>query len=95
MADEVWQVGYLQLAPPSTEQPEPVRVPLLAGPGLDERWLRGRSPALPGSLRRQWEDKGFRVQERRHLVSLEVEQGRFVAIPVNDVDIEYVGLDPL
>ncbi len=92
---EVREVGYLQIAPAGATEETSVRVPILAGPNLDERRLRTRLPSLPGAVRRQWENQGYRVEEHRRLVSLEVDPGHFVAIPVNDVNLDYVGAQSL
>ena len=65
------------------------------GVGLDDRWLTRQPPAVPASVRAQWERQGYQVEEHRRLVSLDLEDGRRVSIPVDEVELEYVGQRPL
>ncbi|CAN5797316.1 hypothetical protein BH23PLA1_BH23PLA1_36270 [soil metagenome] len=87
---EVRAVGYVQL-PAENGQDADFRLPVLAGPGLDDAWLRRQPPALPASVRERWEDQGYRVEQRRKVVSVEMEDGRYLSIPVDEVDLHYVG----
>jgi hypothetical protein len=66
-------------------------VPILVGAGVDEQWLRRQPPALPKSLKRQWERQGYRVEQRRRLVSMDLDGGQSVSIPVDEVELHYVG----
>ena len=67
------------------------RVPILAGPGLDEDWLRTQPSAVPEYVRAQWERSGYQVAERRQLISINLEDGRRLAIPMEGVEMQYVG----
>ena len=89
------EVGYVDVVDASNGESPPGRVPILAGPGLDERWLREQPPSVPEYVRAQWERKGYQVDERRRLVSLDLEDGRRVEIPVDEVNVEFVGNRPL
>jgi hypothetical protein len=83
-------VGYVQL-PAENGQAQDFRVPVLAGPGLNEDWLRRQPPAVPEAIRAHWENQGYRVEQRRRLVSVEMEDGRYLSIPVDEVDLHFVG----
>ncbi|MBX6312376.1 MAG: hypothetical protein IRY99_05570 [Isosphaeraceae bacterium] len=66
-------------------------VPILAGPGLDERWALAQPPALPEYVRLQWERRGYRVEQNRRLIAMDLDDGRRLAIPVDEVQLHYVG----
>ena len=71
-----------------------VRVPVLSGPGLDERWLRDQPGALPEYVRAQMERRGYQVAQHRELLSVDLEDGSRLAVPVDQVEFQYVGSRP-
>jgi hypothetical protein len=89
--DVIREVGWASLKVGAGGEETVRRVPILAGPGLDEAWLRSRPSAVPEYVRAQWERDGFQLAERRQLLSLNLDDGRRLAIPVQDVEVEYVG----
>jgi hypothetical protein len=70
-------------------------VPILAGTGLDARWLLEQPPAVSEHQRAVWERQGYRLEERRRLVPVSLGDGRLAAVPVDQVNVRYVGHDPL
>jgi hypothetical protein len=64
---------------------------VLAIPGLDERWLRRPPAPLPEPLRRQWERRGYRVEQQHALMTVPLKDGRRMAVPVDEVRLRYVG----
>ncbi len=92
---EIKQVGWLDVVDGSAGESPGRRVPILSGPGLDDRWLRERPPSVSDYDRARWERQGYQVDERRRLVSVDLEDGRRVSIPVDEVAVEYVGKQPL
>jgi hypothetical protein len=70
---------------------ERVTVPILAGPGLDERWLKRQPSAVPKHLQREWERQGYEVEQHRRLVSVSVRGGPRVSIPVDEVELHFIG----
>ncbi len=93
--DQIREVGSLQVVDGSAGEAPPDRFPIRSGPGLDERWLRSQPPSVPEYLRARWERQGYQVAERRRLMSVELEGGRHVSIPVDEVEVDYVGQQPL
>jgi hypothetical protein len=51
----------------------------------------GDDLGLSGPDRRQLEQNGYRLEHRRGLMSVDVRNGRTVAVPVDAVEIRYVG----
>ena len=80
------EVGYVELPSSDPMERPDVRLPVLAGPGLDERWLRSRPSFVPETLLRRWADRGYSVAHQRRLVSVQVDDdGRYLTIPVDEV----------
>jgi hypothetical protein len=94
-SSQVYEVGQLQLVETSAGESPPQRYPIRSGPGMDEQWLRSQPPSVPDYVRVRLEREGYQVAERRKLVSLEVGDGRRVSIPVDEVEVDFVGQRPL
>jgi hypothetical protein len=84
-------VATLEFGTPVDETTSPVKIPILAGPGLDERWLRARPSPVSEYVRARWERQGYEVEEHRRLVPVGLEDGRDAVIPVDEVKLHYVG----
>jgi hypothetical protein len=93
--EQVREVGSIALVDGAGGESPPRRIPILAGPGINERWLREQPPTVPEYVRARWERQGYQVEERRKLVSVTLEDGRRVSIPVDEVELDYVGQHPL
>ncbi len=87
----VRSVGHIRLGSESTG----ADVPILAGPGIDETWLRNQPPPLTEHGQVVLEQQGYQVDQQRQLISTTLADGRRVAIPVDQVQIRYVGNEPL
>ena len=51
----------------------------------------GPSPDAPDPALDAWQRRGFQVERRQRVVSVGLENGRNVALPVNEVRLKYVG----
>ena len=87
--------------PPPDEPPmqvaadaDSISVPVGRVDDLDE-WLEGLPAALPADVQRALERSGYRVYQTRELVPMGVEDGRQLVVPVDKVNIRYVGNPPL
>ena len=88
-------IGWVDLVDPADADAQPQPVPILAATDANEQWLREQPAAIPAYVRAQWERRGFVVEENRHLVDLGLRDGNPVAIPVDEVAVDYVGRQPL
>ncbi len=61
----------------------------------DERWAGERLATIPDYVKAQWERRGFQFEENRHLLGLDLQDGRRVAVPVDEVELDFVGRQPL
>jgi hypothetical protein len=64
-----------------------VQVPIVEGDGRDDDWWRRQPAAMPTEVRRALERQGHQVRERRRLVPFDLEDGRRVMVPVDQVDV--------
>jgi anti-sigma factor RsiW len=66
-------------------------VPIVSGRGLDEDWLRAQPRLFSDHALQQLERYGWRVQQGRQLLSIELRDGRRLAIPLDSVKYQFVG----
>ena len=73
----------------------PSEVPVLAGPGLTEDWLAHQPPPVSEHGQVVLARQGYQVEQRRQFYTAVLADGRRVAIPVDHVQIQYTGNEPL
>jgi hypothetical protein len=93
--EQIREVGKIDLVDGSNGEAPIQSLPILSGPGLDDRWLQDQPSTVPDYLRARWEREGYQVEERRRVVSVILKDGRKVSIPVDEVALDYVGRNPL
>jgi hypothetical protein len=70
-------------------------VPVLAGPGITEDWLKEQQPPLTEYGQSWWQRRGFQVDQHRQLITTTLADGRCIAVPVDQVEFRYTGNQPL
>ena len=70
-------------------------VPIFAGPGLNQRWLLEQPPPVSEHDRAVWQRQGYVLEQQRRLLSVPLADGRRAAVPVDHVQVRYVGQVPL
>jgi hypothetical protein len=68
-----------------------IELPVVEGEAFDPAYLRSRPTAVPLEVERALERMGHRVQQRRELVPLRLEDGRRLIVPVDRVEVYPVG----
>jgi hypothetical protein len=100
-------VDMARLAPASTpdmQQPNPWRTVTVATPAgsslsipaverdnIDPQWLRRVPPAMPDDVMRAFVRAGHQIEQHRELVPVPLKDGRQLVVPVDQVDVHYVG----
>lgn len=73
--------------PPDLGQAEPPLIPQLEDPS----WKVEAPLVLTDPVRRELERQGYHVRQRSGLVSMKLENGQSLAVPVDEVELRYVG----
>jgi hypothetical protein len=87
--------GWVTVSAPGngTQDGPSIQVPAVAseGLGVDEQWLRSMPPAIPDNVLQALTRTGHQVQQQRRLVPLPLKDGRQLIVPVDQVELHYVG----
>jgi len=85
-------------APPSSLQmviipgPEgPIRFLAIEREQIDEQWLRGSPMAISGEMLEALKRAGREVRQSRRLFPIPMDDGRRLVVPVDELEIRYVG----
>jgi hypothetical protein len=89
--DVIQAVGRVRVGPESAS----AEVPILAGPGINEQWLRNQPPPLTEHGQVALQRHGYQVDQSRRLVTTTLPDGRCVTVPIDQVKIRYTGNNPL
>jgi hypothetical protein len=84
-------VAHLRVGP----EYAPAEVPILAGPGVTEEWLRQQPPPVSEHGQVVFQRLGYQVEQHRRFLTTVLPDGRRLAIPVDEVQIQYTGNEPL
>jgi hypothetical protein len=88
----VQEVARLRIG---TGDPNSPGIPILAGSGVNPQWLLQQPPPISDHQRAIWERQGYQLDQRRRVVSVPLGDGRRAAVPVDQVQVRYVGQVPL
>jgi hypothetical protein len=86
------QWGQVQLVVDGSPESggSPVQVPVIDQPTMDNAWLLNRPSAMPADVQRVLERMGNQVQQQRQLMPFQLEDGRRVVVPVDQIDVRPV-----
>jgi len=68
-----------------------IQVPAMERDRIDDAWLNSLPRALPADVLQALQRTGHRVQQSRELVPVPLDDGRRLVLPVDRVDVHYVG----
>jgi hypothetical protein len=88
----VREVARLRFGAGDPTAPE---VPILTGPAFDERWLTEQPPPISEHGLAVWLRQGYQLDQRRRVVAVPLGDGRQAAVPIDQVQLRYVGHTPL
>ncbi len=61
---------------------------------MDEAWLNSFPQAMPQEVQEALRRMGHRVHQSRQLVPLRMKDGRKLVVPVDQIEVHYVGNQP-
>ena len=70
---------------------EPIQLPAMEQDHWNGDWLGNLPQALPPAMLQALQQSGRRVQQSRELLPIPLEDGRRLVVPVDQIDIHYVG----
>ncbi len=86
-----WQMVTLTASDGAQEAPESFELPVRSGTRLDPQWLQSLPAPVPSDVVQALRDSGHQIEQRRELVPVPMRDGRRLVVPVDQVDIHYVG----
>lgn len=76
----------------SDGKPRPlINVPAVERDNVDEQWLRSMPAAVPDNVVQALNRTGHQIETRREMVPVPLKDGRRLVVPVDQVDVHYVG----
>ena len=72
----------------------PLRLPAVERETIDPQWLQNLPSAVPGDVVQALDRSGHQVRQQRELVPVRLQDGRQMVVPVDQVDVHYVGNGP-
>jgi hypothetical protein len=88
---EVWQTVAVPVADGPEGGTESVALPARVADHLDPEWLDSFPLAMPQDVVSALRQSGHEVQQQRELVPLPLQDGRRLVVPVDQVEVRYVG----
>jgi len=76
-------------------QESTIQLPAVQRAALDENWAQSLPSSLPADVRQSLQRTGHRVHEFRTFLPVQTNDGRQVVVPVDQVDVHYVGREAL
>jgi len=73
------------------DRTEMVSIPARRASQLDRGWPANLPPAIPSRVARQLLQAGHQIHFRRHVLPIEMDDGRRLLVPVEDYEIRFVG----
>jgi hypothetical protein len=89
-----WHVVTVS-APSDGRHPQAaIEVPAVERNNIDEQWLRSVPPAIPDNVLQALARTGHQIEQQREFVPVPLKDGRQLVVPVDRVQVHYVGSGP-
>jgi hypothetical protein len=86
-----WQMVTLAADRGQGEGDESIRLPAIERDRIDDDWLRSLPASIPPDVLRALKNTGHEVRQSRQLVPVQMPDGRRLVVPLDQVDLQYVG----
>ena len=71
-----------------------IEVPAVERNNIDEQWVRSVPPAIPDNVLQALVRTGHQIEQQREFVPVPLNDGRQLVVPVDRVNVHYVGNGP-
>jgi hypothetical protein len=86
-----WQVVTLKAPEGPEGKMATIRLPAVQRNALDEQWLNGVPMAVSDETLRALRQQGLEVRQHREVLPMEMQDGRRLIVPMDRIDVHYVG----
>lgn len=86
-----WETVTLTMPGGSQGGPQSIQLPAVARDNIDDAWLRSLPAAMPADVLQALKRTGHQVRQQCELLPLEMNDGRRLVVPVDQVELHYVG----
>jgi hypothetical protein len=86
-----WQVVTLKAPEGPEGKMATIRLPAVQRNTLDEQWLNRVPMALPDGVLRALRQQGLDVRQQREVLPMEMQDGRRLIVPMDRIEVHYVG----
>jgi hypothetical protein len=91
VSPEIWQTVAVPVADGSGGRTASVTLPARVADHLDPSWLESLPSAVPEDVIIALRESGREVRQQRQLIPLPLQDGRRLVVPVDQVEVRYVG----
>jgi len=85
-----WHMVTLSVPGVEPGKRQAIQVPAVERNNIDDAWLNGL-PGLPPDVLQALQRSGHQVQQSRQLVPVPLEDGRRLVVPMDQIEVRYVG----
>jgi len=86
-----WQMVTLTSPSAAADGAASLQLPAVERQDVDEAWLRSLPPAIPDDVLQALSRNGYKIQQKRELVPVPMKDGRRLVVPVDQVELHYIG----
>jgi hypothetical protein len=90
-ASPAWRTVKLGIDSGGDKAWRDVEVSFVEGNQFDPKLLQMRRPVVSAAVQQAFEQSGIQVREQRQLLPIELKDGRRLVLPVDQVELNYVG----
>ena len=88
---QAWRMVTVSAPGGATEAGGSFSLPAVERDNIDKQWMQSLPPAIPEDVVRAFNRTGHQVEQHRELVPVPLQDGRRLVVPVDQVNIHYVG----
>jgi hypothetical protein len=82
----------VRLSPAGSTNPnQDIELPAVERDRIDEQWLKSMPSAVPKNVVQALRRSGYQVQTNEELMPMVLKDGRRLVVPIDQVDVKYVG----
>ncbi len=89
-----WQMVTVPSPTENGDKGQALHLPAVEREKVDPQWLNKLPPAVPDDVMQAFHRTGHQIEQQRELVPVPLKDGRQLVVPVDQVNVRYVGNGP-